>query len=67
MGLFLPGRTRKPRRFDYEPRYYRPEKDKDERIKQRLRIQSKVRRRNPAGLVYFLILLAFVLYVLYAL
>lgn len=63
MGMFVSKRRARPRRFDYEPRYYNPERD--QKLKQRMRIQSKVkRRRSPAGLVYFiaLLLMAVVIY-----
>lgn len=55
MGLFTPGRRARHRTFSYEPRFYDPKKE--EKLRQRMRIQSRVRRRNPAGLVYFLLLL----------
>ena len=54
MGLFTPGKRAKHRKFSYEPRYYNPEKE--ERLKRRMRIKSKVRRGRPAGLVVFLAL-----------
>ena len=54
MGLFTPGRRAKHRKFSYEPRFYNPEKE--EKLKRRMRIQSKVRRKDPAGLIYFLLL-----------
>ena len=60
MGLFTPGRRASHRRYSYEPRYYDPRKD--EKLKQRMRIQSQVRRRRPAGLIYFALLFALCLW-----
>ncbi len=61
MSLFLPGRRVKHRRFTYEPRFYDPRRD--EKLKQRIRIQSRARRRSPAGLIYFALLLAMAVFV----
>jgi len=61
MSLFLPGRRVKHRRFTYEPRFYDPKRD--EKLKQRIRIQSRARRRRPAGLIYFVLLLAMAVFV----
>lgn len=59
MGLFRPGK--KPRKFDYEPRYYDPSKDED--LKRRMRVKRKSsRRRNSTSLLYLLGLLLFTLY-----
>ena len=66
MGLFTPSRKTKPRRFDYEPRYYDP--SKDERLRRRIRIQSRARRRrSPLGLLYLAGLLLFAIYIYNAL
>lgn len=66
MGLFIPNRKVKPRRFSYEPRHYDP--TKDESLKRRMRIQSRARRRrSPVGLLYFLALLLFAIYIYNAL
>ena len=65
MSLFLP-KTRKPRRFDYEPRYYNPEKE--EKLRKRMQVARKVRRRrSPIGLLYFAAVLGFVLYLYFTL
>ncbi|MDA0378379.1 MAG: hypothetical protein O2899_02715 [Bacteroidetes bacterium] len=62
MGLFIPGRRVRNKRFDYEPRFYDPKKD--EKLKQRMRIQARNRRRRrPMGLVYFLLLFGMAVYV----
>lgn len=63
MGMFVPGRRSRPRRFEYEPRYYNPKKD--ENLRRRLRVQSKTRsgRRSPTGVIYFVILLAMAIYI----
>ena len=66
MGLFLPNRKVKPRRFSYEPRHYDPRQD--ESLKRRMRIQSRARRRrSPVGLLYFFALLLFAFYIYNAL
>ncbi len=66
MGLFVPNRKVKPRRFSYEPRHYDP--TKDESLKRRMRIQSRAqRRRSPLGLLYFAALLLFAFYIYNAL
>lgn len=66
MGLFIPSRKAKNRRFSYEPRFYDPKKDED--LKRRMRIKSRARRRrNPAGLLYFFALLIFAIYIYQAL
>lgn len=59
---FLLGRKPKPRQFDYTPRYYDPRKD--ESLKRRMRIQSRVRRRrSPIALYYLAALLLTALYI----
>ena len=61
MGLFLPGRRVRNKRFDYEPRFYDPKKD--EKLKKRMRIQAhNRRRRSPMAIVYFLLLGAMAVY-----
>jgi len=62
MGLFLPNRNVRHKKFDYEPRYYDPKKD--DKIRQRMRIQRLTgKRRNASGIIYFLILFAMAVYV----
>ena len=62
MGLFLPGRRVRNKKFDYEPRYYNPKKD--EKLKKRMRFQAfNRRRRSPMGIIYFIILCAMAIYV----
>ncbi len=66
MGLFFHNRKVRPRRFDYEPRYYDPKRD--ESLKRRMRIQSRARRRrSPIALLYLLALLVFAIYIYRAL
>lgn len=55
------GRNRKPRNFDYEPRFYDPSKDED--IKRRMRVSRKSRRRNPTSILYLIGLLIFTIYI----
>lgn len=42
------------RSFSYEPRYYNPERD--DRIKRRMRMQSKVHRGKSPGILRLVIL-----------
>lgn len=61
MGLLF-GRKPKPRKFDYTPRYYDPRKD--ESLKRRMTIKSRVRRRrSPIALYYLAALLLTALYI----
>ncbi|MCY3614457.1 MAG: hypothetical protein F4058_01545 [Rhodothermaceae bacterium] len=65
MGLLF-GRKTQPRKFDYTPRYYDPRKD--DSLKRRMRIQSRVRRRrSPIALYYLAALLLTALYIYNAL
>ena len=62
MGLFIPKVRVKHKKFDYQPRFYDPEKEK--KIKERMRIRSRARRRrSPMGIIYAFALLAVVYYV----
>ena len=47
MGLLTPGRRVRPKRFDYEPRFYDPKKE--EKLKKRMRVKrlSTAKRRSP--------------------
>ncbi|NNE69472.1 MAG: hypothetical protein HKN29_03805 [Rhodothermales bacterium] len=54
MGIFIPGKRATHRRFAYEPRFYDPERE--EKLKRRIRIKSKVQRRGPAKSVFLLAL-----------
>lgn len=60
--MLIPRHRPKPRRFQYEPRFYDP--SKDERLKRRLHIKSNTRRgKQPAFIaVALLLLLAFYIY-----
>ncbi len=65
MGLLF-GRKVRPKKFDYTPRYYDPRKD--DSLKRRMRIQSRVRRRrSPIALYYLLALLLTAFYIYNAL
>ena len=61
MGVFIHNRRSRPRRFDYEPRFYNPKKD--EGIKRRMRVQSRARRRSPSRVIYLAILLIVALFI----
>lgn len=60
MGLFTPNKRATYRRFTYEPRFYNPEKD--EKLRKRIRVGRQTRRRGPAGVIYFALILIVVLY-----
>jgi hypothetical protein len=55
------GGKRKPRTFDYDPRFYDPSKNED--IKRRLRVRRKSRRRDPTSILYLIGLLLFTIYI----
>lgn len=61
----MPGSRSKHRRFDYEPRFYDPKKDEDLRRRMRIKSLSRRKRRNPAGILLFVILLAMAVFVYY--
>ena len=63
MGIFTPGARAKHRRFSYEPRYYDPKKDEDLRRRMRIKSLSRRKRRNPAGILLFAILLAMAVFI----
>lgn len=67
MGILLPGSRAKHRRFSYEPRFYDPKKDEDLRRRMRIKSLSRRKRRNPAGILLFFILLAMALFVYFQL
>lgn len=67
MSIFSPGKRAKYRRFSYEPRFYDPKKDEDLRRRMRIKSLSRRKRRNPAGIILFVILLAMALFVYYQL
>lgn len=54
----------KPREFDYTPRFYDPEKDPEEKIRQKLGFNRKRRlKRKERSPLYWLILLIIVFYI----
>lgn len=62
MGLFLPNKKARIKKFTYEPRYYNPEKE--ERLKRRMRFKGRSRRRrSPVGILYFGMLFAMILWI----
>lgn len=61
----MPGSRSKHRRFSYEPRFYDPKKDEDLRRRMRIKSLSRRKRRNPAGILLFVILLAMAIFVYY--
>lgn len=58
-------KTRKPRRFGYQPRYY--DAREDERFKRRLRFTSSTRRGRRPPFLFLAILLVLVMVVYLAL
>ncbi len=60
-------RLAKHRSFSYEPRYYKPEKDEQERRRQRIKFRRPRHRSRRASTVGLFVLLAFVVYLLHLL
>ena len=53
----------KNRVFDYEPRFYNPEEDEDERRKRRLKFRyGRVSQRRSKSPIILLVLLGIILY-----
>lgn len=67
MGIFVPGSRARHRRFDYEPRYYNPQKEESLRRRMRIKSLSRRKRRNPTGIILFVILLGLALFVYFQL
>lgn len=51
------------RRFEYEPRYYNPDGDPGERLKQKMRIERGKHKRKRRPIILWGILFILVLYV----
>jgi hypothetical protein len=56
------GRRASYRRFNYEPRYYDP--TKENRVRERLRIQTKVRRGKGGNVFFYILLLSGLLWLM---
>ncbi len=55
----------KHRVFDYQPRYYDPSKDENEKRKRKLGFRSNLRRSsNKKSLIMLIIMILFILYLL---
>lgn len=63
--MMMSNRRAKHRRFDYEPRFYDP--SEDDRLKQRIRVQSKTRRGKRPSFLFLIILFALSLAVYFVL
>lgn len=59
--MLIPRTRVKNRRFEYTPRFYDPKED--DRLRQRLRIQSKTRRGKQPAFIAVAILLAVAIYI----
>lgn len=62
MGVFLKS-PRAPRRFSYEPRFYDPKREEDMKRRMRIKSLSHRKRRSPAGIIVFVILFVFAVYI----
>ena len=62
MSIFPPGSRAKHRRFSYEPRFYDPKKDEDLKRRMRIKSLSRRKRRSPAGIILFVLLLGMALF-----
>lgn len=67
MSIFARGSRKNPRRFSYDPRYWDPRKDEDLKKRMRIRSLSRRKKRNPQGVIFFIILLALAIYAYVAL
>lgn len=56
------GRRASYRKFNYEPRYYDP--SKENRVKERMRIQTKVRRGKGGNVLVYILVLSGILWLL---
>ena len=52
MGFFVSGSRPRPRRFDYEPRYYDPRRDESLRGKMRVARKTQKRSSPTKALLY---------------
>ncbi len=52
MGFFVSGSRPRPRRFDYEPRYYDPRRDESLRSKMRVARKTQKRSSPTKALLY---------------
>ncbi len=59
------GKLRKHRSYQYTPRFYKPEEDKER--KPRIRIRRSGRSAQYRSVLYLLVTIAFLMYVLYLL
>jgi hypothetical protein len=57
------GKRRKHKSFNYQPRYYNPEKDPAVRAGKRIRVESKVRRGQGRSVILIASILFILLYV----
>ena len=58
--MLIPRQKYRHRKFGYEPRFYDP--TKDENIRKRIRIKSKVRRGKHSNLIWTAMLLVMIFY-----
>jgi hypothetical protein len=56
------GRRAPYKRFSYEPRYYDP--TKENRIREHMRIQTKVRRGTGGNILFYILLLSGILWMM---
>jgi hypothetical protein len=57
------GKRRKHKSFNYQPRYYDPEKDPANKIGQRIRLESKVRRGQGRSVLLIAAIMFIVFYI----
>ena len=62
MSLFIKN-TRKPRSFSYEPRFYDPSREEHVKSRMRIKSMSRAKRRSPAGIIFFFLLLGMAYYI----
>lgn len=54
----------KNKKFDYSPRYYRPELDEEERKKRKLNFRSELKVKKGKSPLFYLVFLILVIYAL---
>ena len=57
------GKPKRPRHFQFQPRYYHEEEDKEKRLQfRRIRSHDPHKSRHTTGLIFLIILVALMLY-----
>lgn len=57
-------RKPKNKKFEYEPRYYKPEKDEEERRKRRLNFRTGLKSSKGKSTIYYLTFVLILIYII---